>query len=146
MTKHPRPPSRTLLADVGWGVRSATRFALLYGVLAAVLSALGGAGDLRALEIPLSQLVLLYVASGVVVGGIVGFARPWTRTSVGAAVVGVAAAWPVALSMSFIVSPQGEGISWRVVVVLTLIYGIGGSVVLRRLAVPTRRTPESEGR
>ena len=90
---------RSVAADVRWGVGAGLWFAAAYSVLAAAIFAARGSAPLAGAGLTLPGVVAAYFAGGAAGGALVGLGRPLLRWQVGAMLVGVLAAGPLALAL-----------------------------------------------
>lgn len=101
---------RDILADVRRGVRGGLAFAALYSLWISGIYLLQGSRPFEELHVTFISAVVLYVVIGVVAGAIVGLLLPLTSSRVGAYLVGVIAAVPVAVGIG--VGASGTPNQW----------------------------------
>lgn len=119
---------------VGWGLRLAGLFALL-AILAVPIRVFSEGGGILDASQLLALTLVIYLLSGIVGGGIVGFLRPFTGRWVGAVLVGFLAGVPIALGvllavggldvfgLPVILASAGMALLWSMVAVSVIWHG-----------------------
>ena len=108
--------------------------------MAAILSAVVAIRDAAFSEmgagrvgLDLASIIAFYFFCALIIGSVVGAARPALERPFVAAVIGVLAAWPCMFLLEIIEANPSESLGQRAMdtTVLAVILGIGGSMVLR---------------
>jgi hypothetical protein len=126
------------------GIKSGLLTASVFSGLTIVYS-FTSRGDLLLanLRVTLPEVVLGYLVSGVIIGGIAGALRWMAKSRIGAAAVGVIAFLPVAGGVAyFVLLPRGIPLmpSVLLALILALCFGIGGGLVEYQVSSGTRPT------
>jgi hypothetical protein len=103
MSTEPRSP-KEMVADVRAAVRTSSRYAALFWLLAALRLATGGHRSSDSL--PLWQVTVLYGGGALIVGATIGLLKPLTKSGIGKVAVAVIAAFPLALALTPIAAPE----------------------------------------
>jgi hypothetical protein len=99
-----------MLKNLRWGILSGMAFATLFSAWIILLAIVRRSWEFDSYHVSAWQIILSYFAGGIGGGAVVGLARPITRYRLGAAVVGLVAAIPVAFAVEF--AMQGMPGSW----------------------------------
>lgn len=132
---HMSYPWQALPTRIAWGAKWGLRFGLTFDVIALLIFLLAGRTEHEATGVTLPAVILLYTCGGLIAGSVVGGLLPATRWRVGAALVGVISALPVA----FLVRLTTEGpATWTredtvALVLFALLIGAPTGIIYRRI-------------
>lgn len=126
-----RSSSHQSLKDLGWGMGWGLFLGIVYLLMAGVVITLkGGVPDSKTEGVGLGAVLLMYPASGLVGGAMVGFLRPAIRSRFRATLVGMLALFPASAAFALIYA--GVPANWRghewfaIVFTAAFIGGLGG--------------------
>jgi hypothetical protein len=119
--------------NVIWGIKWGLAYSAFFCAWALVVFLIAGAQPFKSSGTSILRTLTLYLAGGVISGGIVGGFRPLLRSRVAAAAVGILAAAPVCVMIKYTIRPgEWTGEDTVVAVALALVYGgIGGPLTYR---------------
>lgn len=122
------------LEDILSGARVGVVFGAAYCFWAVIVLLIGGQEAFEAKDTSFAAMIAAYLAGGAIAGGTVGLLRRWRGTGLGKVGVGLVAALPVALGMRLAVRGlvAWERIDSLTVLIVTVIWGVGGAVVFWR--------------
>jgi hypothetical protein len=124
-----------LVSRLAWGVRWGALFGAAFVMIAVAIYFLSGKSAFESHRTTLLRMVLTYFVGGVLAGTVVGLLKPLTNSKTGAAIVGFAAALPVATLIRF--ATDGFGLWQRSdtieAIVMGLILGAPTGVIYREI-------------
>lgn len=119
--------------DVLWGIRVGLIIGCMYAALVVILYAIGGSARFDRINVPLSNLLVVYLLGGLTAGTVLGVFRPALRDRYSAFVVGVIAAIPVSIGITILVTQKARNwtvAEWSTVAFMSLFVAAVGIAVL----------------
>lgn len=127
--KRPRP---NLRSDLWWGLQRSLSIAAILSIAVALRDAVSSSAGSARVGLDTETIIASYLFCALIVGFVVGAARPVIGRPICAAVVGVLAAWPCTFLFELIDASSTEDLIERAkdATILAVIYGIVLSAML----------------
>jgi hypothetical protein len=126
------PEKMPMLKNLRWGVLSGIAFATLTSLWVGGLAILRGSVRFETYGLTIWQIMAVYFAGGVAGGAVVGLLRPVTKYRLGAALVGLVAAVPLAFAVEIALqgSPSHWGdLEWGFIKFFACVMGPAGGLI-----------------
>lgn len=121
-------------SDLAWGLKNALGIAVVLSLVVAIIDAATHGDGTARVGVGIVTIVASYLVSATLAGLLFGAARPYLRGTIASAIICVLAAWPFTFLLALTAGGLSESLQTKLIdaTVLSLMYGLGGSFVLRR--------------